>query len=60
MRMRRNHHLPGHFIVYEGDEVDTLHLIKRGKIEILVDGNPMGRIGEVFFIAMEISNACYI
>ena len=46
MRMRRHHHLPGHYIVYEGDEVDTLHLIKRGKIEILVDGNPKGRMGE--------------
>lgn len=46
MRMRRHHHLPGHYIVYEGDEVNTLHLVKRGKIEIIVDGNYKGRIGE--------------
>ncbi|KAK3696477.1 hypothetical protein QZH41_011803, partial [Actinostola sp. cb2023] len=46
MRMRRHHHLPGHYILYEGDEVDTLHLIKRGKIEILIDGNLKGRMVE--------------
>ncbi|XP_032238933.1 potassium voltage-gated channel subfamily H member 6 isoform X3 [Nematostella vectensis] len=44
MRMRRQYHLPGHFIMYEGDEVDTLHLIKRGKIEIIVNGVCRGRL----------------
>jgi CRP-like cAMP-binding protein len=48
MRMRRNHHLPGHYILYEGDEVDTLHLIKKGRIEILVGGVPKGKMGKYF------------
>ncbi|XP_031553619.1 potassium voltage-gated channel subfamily H member 7-like isoform X4 [Actinia tenebrosa] len=58
MRMRRNHHLPGHYILYEGDEVDTLHLIKKGKIEILASGVPKGKLveGDAFGISLRQSD----
>jgi len=45
-KMHRHHHLPGHQILHEGDDVDSVHLVRRGKIDIMVHGEPRGRISE--------------
>ena len=48
-KMHRHHHLPGHQILHEGDDVDSVHLVRRGKIDIMVHGEPRGRISELKF-----------
>ena len=52
MRMLRQHHLPGHRIVFHGDEVDSLYLVRRGKIDILVDNIVKEKIGEYLRLAI--------
>lgn len=45
-KMHRHHHLPGHQILHEGDDIDSVHLVRRGKIEIMVYNEQRGRIRE--------------
>jgi len=42
--MHRHHHLPGHQILHEGDDIDSVHLVRRGKIDIMMYNEPRGRI----------------
>lgn len=43
MKMRLQHHLPSHFITYDGDTVDSLHLVRRGKIDVLTADSSRAR-----------------
>lgn len=44
-KMHRHHHLPGHQILHDGDDIDSVHLVRRGKIEILLNsGEQLGKI----------------
>ena len=44
-KMHRHHHLPGHQILHDGDDIDSVHLVRRGKIEILSNSaEQLGRI----------------
>ncbi|XP_020618939.1 potassium voltage-gated channel subfamily H member 7-like isoform X4 [Orbicella faveolata] len=44
--MHRHHHLPGHQILHEGDDIDSVHLVRRGKIDIMMFNEPRGKIRE--------------
>ncbi|XP_058969497.2 potassium voltage-gated channel subfamily H member 6 isoform X4 [Pocillopora verrucosa] len=45
-KMHRHHHLPGHQILHEGDDVDSVHLVRRGKIDIMMYSETRGRMRE--------------
>lgn len=45
-KMHRHHHLPGHQILHEGDDVDSVHLVRRGKIDIMMYSETHGRMRE--------------
>ncbi|XP_078369950.1 voltage-gated inwardly rectifying potassium channel KCNH2-like isoform X2 [Oculina patagonica] len=45
-KMHRHHHLPGHQILHDGDDIDSVHLVRRGKIDIMMYNEPRGRIRE--------------
>ena len=45
-KMHRRHHLPGHQILHEGDDVDSVHLVRRGKIDIMMYSETHGRMRE--------------
>lgn len=46
-KMHRHHHLPGHQILHDGDDIDSVHLVRRGKIEILLNSaEQLGRMRE--------------
>lgn len=45
-KMHRHHHLPGHQILHEGDDIDSVHLVRRGKIDIMMYNEPRGRISK--------------
>lgn len=46
-KMHRHHHLPGHQILHDGDDIDSVHLVRRGKIDIMFDGKQRGRISKL-------------
>lgn len=45
-KMHRHHHLPGHQILHDGDDIDSVHLVRRGRIDILLNSEQLGKIRE--------------
>ena len=46
-KMHRHHHLPGHQILHDGDDIESVHLVRRGKIDIMFHGEQRGRISKL-------------
>ena len=51
-KMHRHHHLPGHQILHEGDDIDSVHLVRRGKIDIMVHNKQCGTISESYLLKL--------
>lgn len=54
-KMHRHHHLPGHQILHEGDDIDSVHLVRRGKIDIMVHNKQCGTISESYLLKLAIA-----
>ena len=54
-QMHRHHHLPGHQILHEGDDIDSVHLVRRGKIDIMVHNKQCGTISESYLLKLAIA-----
>ena len=50
-KMHRHHHLPGHQILHDGDDIDSVHLVRRGRIDILLNSEQLGKIRTLNFVS---------
>ena len=46
LRMKRHHYLPGHYVVYQGDEVRAIYLVKRGSLDVLRNKEHKGQLSK--------------